>query len=238
MDGGLKSDIGLARERELEALALPEYLVKTYTWAYLRPSSLVLLDNPVVVGGILWGNFWRLLRMTCAEFAPGQRILQAASVYGTLSAKLADAVGRDGRLEVIDIAPIQVEHCRRKLRDYPQASVRLADAAAPGGGAYDAVCCFFLLHEVPDDRKRTIVNALLRGVAPGGKVVFVDYHRCSPFHPMRFVMEGVFRWLEPYAHGLIHREIRDLATDPQTFSWRKETFFGGLYQKVVAIRAS
>lgn len=236
MDGTIKPDLIVGCEQEEEPSVLPDYLVNTYTWAYLRPASVTLLDNPIVVGAILWGNFWRLLRAACSEFRPGQRILQAASVYGSLSSNLAETVGRDGRLEVIDIAPIQVENCRRKLTSYPQATVRLADAAAPGGGFYDGICCFFLLHEIPDEQKRAVVNALLRSVAPGGKVVFVDYHRSRPLHPVRVVMEGVFRWLEPYAHGLIRREIKDFAAEPHAFHWRKDTFFGGLYQKVVAER--
>jgi SAM-dependent methyltransferase len=236
MDGSIKPDLMVDCGQEEEPAALPDYLVNTYTWAYLRPASVVLLDNPFVVSAILWGNFRRLLRAACSEFQPGQRVLQAASVYGSLSSNLAETVGRDGRLEVIDIAPIQVENCRRKLAGYPQATARVADAAAPGGGFYDGICCFFLLHEVPDEQKRAVVDALLRSVAPGGKVVFVDYHRAWPLHPTRIVMEGVFRWLEPYAHGLIRREIMDFAVEPQAFRWRKVTFFGGLYQKVVAER--
>lgn len=237
MDGRVEADGAITTEADtLDTFALPDYLVDTYTWAYLRPESLSLLDNHVVVATILWGNFWRLVRAACDEFVPGQRILQAASVYGNLSAQLATIVGRNGRLEVIDIAPLQVEHCRRKLKAFPQASVRLADAAAPGEGPYDGICCFFLLHEIPDDHKRAVVDALLERVEPGGKVVFVDYHKPSLFHPMRPVMYGVFRWLEPFAFGLIDREIEDFASEPGAFHWRKDLYFGGLYQKVVAER--
>ena len=46
----------------------------------------------------------------------------------------------------------------------------------------------------------------------------------------------VFALAEPFARELWGVEIRDLASDPGSFSWRKETFFGGLYQKVVARR--
>jgi hypothetical protein len=46
----------------------------------------------------------------------------------------------------------------------------------------------------------------------------------------------VFRWLEPFAFGLIDREIWSFATARDDFSWRKETLFGGLYQKAVAVR--
>lgn len=234
MDGCIKAE--LTASEEPGAGGLPEYLVNTYTWAYLRPASLVLLDNAAVVGTILWGNYRRLVDAACGEFKRGQRVLQAASVYGNLSAELAAIVGVDGRLEVLDIAPLQVAHCRRKLAAYPQAEARIGDAAAPGGGLYDGVCCFFLLHEVPDDHKRAVVDGLLASVLPGGKVVFIDYHRTAPLHPMRLIMPWVFRWLEPFATGLIDREIVDFASQADDFIWHKQTYFGGLYQKVTAER--
>ena len=46
----------------------------------------------------------------------------------------------------------------------------------------------------------------------------------------------VFRWLEPYASGLVKREIADFASERNGFTWWKKTYFGGLYQKVVAVR--
>ncbi len=220
MDGGI--DTRSASAHEADGPQLPDYLVKTYTWAYLKPSSLLLLDNTFVVTAILWGNLNRLIRVNCAELKPGQRVLQAASVYGRYSSDLAAALGPSGRLDVIDIAPLQVAHCRRKLAAFPQARVRLADAAKPGGGTYDAVCCFFLLHEIPDDHK--------------SKVVFTDYHQAKGWHPLRWPMHLVFRLLEPFALGLIEREIADFASERDDFHWRKTTFFGGLYQKVVAER--
>lgn len=236
MDGGIDIVATTLDEAEPSPPPLPDYLVKTYTWAYLTPASLFLLDNPLVLTAILWGNLPRLVRFACAETAAGQRVLQAANVYGHLSVELAQTVGPTGHLEVIDIAPIQVEHCRRKLVRFPWARVRRADAANPGGGPYDVVFCFFLLHEVPDEKKRDVVDGLLGVVRPGGKVVFVDYHQAVAGHPLRGLMRLVFRTLEPYAFGLIEGEIRDFATTPDGFMWSKETYFGGLYQKVVAVR--
>lgn len=218
------------------AATLPNYLVDTYSWAYLRPRSLRLLDRHLVVNGILWGNYHGLVRAACREFARGDHILQAASVYGNLSSCLADRVGDEGFLDVIDVAPLQVVHCRRKLAGRDNVRVRIADAVNPGKNGYDGACCFFLLHEVPDPQKRQVVNALLAAVRPGGKVVFVDYHRPVRWHPLRPVMAAVFRWLEPYAKGLVSRSIMEFATYPQGFLWRKETRFGGLYQKIVAMR--
>jgi hypothetical protein len=46
----------------------------------------------------------------------------------------------------------------------------------------------------------------------------------------------VFRYLEPFANSLLAESIDTLVPETADFEWRKETFFGGLYQKVVGIR--
>lgn len=218
---------------------VPAYLRDTYTWAYLTPGLARLFDREPVVEAILWGNARRLIGRVIAEMEPGWRVLQPAAVYGTFSCQLAMALGSNGRLTVGDIAPLQVELTRRKLAEFPHVRVDLSDAAEPGGGPYDAATCFFLLHEVPEDMKIRIVTALLGSVAPGGKVVFVDYHRPHPLHPLRPVMNFVFARLEPFARALWRHSIADYAGACATeFSWRKETLFGGLYQIVVATRGS
>ncbi len=216
------------------AIAIPDYLAQTYTWAYLDPRTLRLLDREIVVNAILWGNYRRLVRAACAEFQPGERVLQAASVYGNQPAMLADRLGPSGHLEVIDVSPLQVENLRRKLASRANARVRLADAAAPGDRGYDAVCCFFLLHEMPDACKRRVVNALLGCVKPGGRVVFVDYAAPRWFHPLRGVMALVNRWLEPYAASLWRNPIASFAERPDAYRWQERRLFLGLYQLVVA----
>lgn len=215
---------------------VPDYLFDVYRWAYIDPRNVRLLDRNIVVSAILWGNNRRLQRVTFGEFQAGQRVLQAAHVYGDVVLNLARRIGPKGRLEAIDITPIQVACMRRKLAGLPWVTVRRADARDPGGAPYDGVCSYFLLHEVPDDWKRAIVDGLLASVRPGGKAVFLDYHRPPPWHPLKGLMSIVFNRLEPFAKGLWEREIRDFAGNPAGFSWRKETYFGGLYQKVVARR--
>lgn len=215
---------------------IPGYLREVYYWSYLNPRNVPLLDHELVVSVILWGNHRRLRRAAFAELRPGQRVLQPACVYGDFSIALARHLGPRGRLEVIDVAPIQVARCRRKLRDLSQARVRHADASQHGAGSYDAVCCYFLLHELPDDYKRRVVGALLASVAPGGKVVFMDYHRPHWAHPLKPVTGLVFDRLEPFARSLWHNPIASYAGAARDFAWSTETFFGGLFQKTVAQR--
>jgi len=215
---------------------IPAYLWENYYWAYLNPRNVRLLDRELVVKVILWGQHRRLRGAAFAELKPGQRVLQPACVYGDFSPALAEHLGPRGSLEITDVAPIQVAQCLRKLRNLPQATIRRADASRPDSNSYDAVCCYFLIHELPDDYKRGVVDSLLERVPPGGKVVFVDYHKPHWAHPMKPITSFVFDALEPFAKSLWRHQIIDFASDPSQFNWRKQTYFGGLFQKVVARR--
>lgn len=224
-----------ANETSLDLV--PDYLRNVYTWAYLTPWLTKILDQQVVVQTILWGNAQRLINEVLAMIDPGERVFQPAAVYGDFSRQVARRVGHQGHLVVRDIAPVQVALTRRKLRDLPQAHVAWGNAEDPDEGAYDAVACFFLLHEVPDDVKERIVHAMLGLVGPGGKAIFVDYHRPRPGHVLAPLMKRIFNWLEPFALTMWSREIEDLAGPAgDHFQWQKRTRFGGLYQMVVAER--
>ena len=216
--------------------AIPDYLEKTYTWAYLRPTSIRLLDRPLVVSAILWGNYRRLLRTVLDELRPGHRVYQPACVYGDFSTEVAKTLGPSGQLDVSDIVPLQVENCRRKLNGTANADVQLWDARERRPESYDVVCCFFLLHEMPAHSRRRTVDALMAAVRPGGKIVFVDYHKPHWAHPLGAVMSAVFHTLEPFAKDLWFEEICSCGGRSDEFTWSKQTFVGGMYQKVVAER--
>ncbi len=216
------------------AVKVPAYLKDIYGWAYLNPRGMAIFDRPWLVSIILFGNYRHLQRVFLGELEPGLKVLQAACVYGDFSQNLASFLGPRGRLDVIDVAEIQVANCKRKLKPFPHARAFVADAASPPAATYDAVSSFFLLHEMPDDYKRAVVNALLSSVRPGGKVVFVDYHKPHSANPLKGLMSLVFDALEPYAKSLWRNEIAAFANTPERFEWHRQTYFGGLYQKVVA----
>ncbi|WP_246820884.1 hypothetical protein [Bradyrhizobium iriomotense] len=78
--------------------------------------------------------------------------------------------------------------------------------------------------------KVRITWSMLNLVAPGGRAVFVDYHRPHRFHPLKPLMWRIFNWLEPFAPSMWRREVHDLAGSTGAgFRWRKRTRFGGMY---------
>jgi ubiquinone/menaquinone biosynthesis C-methylase UbiE len=215
---------------------MPAYMQETYYWAYINPRNVKLLDREFVVRTILWQQHRKLQKLAFAEIQPGQSVLQPASVYGSFVPNLAAHIGHRGSLDVVDVTEVQVRSVGRKLRKFPHATVHHANIVDFSKKPFDVVCCYFLLHEIPEDYKYKVVNLLLEKVDPGGKVVFVDYHKPRWWHPLKLITSIVFDTLEPFAKSLWRNEIKSFADDADQFHWQQETTFAGLFQKVVATR--
>lgn len=217
---------------------VPEYLSRTYWWAYLHPRAVWLFERQWLVNLILWGNFGTLRDAALEQIdrSQGRRILQVACVYGDFTPRLAHQLDRDSVLELVDVAPIQLSNARRKLASQSNVFLHRQDSADLrfADGAFDEVIVFFLLHEQPAEVRAKTIKEALRVIRPGGKAVFVDYHLPNRWNPLRYVMTPILKLLEPFALDLWQQEIMHWA--PSGFrprSIRKRTFFGGLYQMLV-----
>ncbi|MEJ2794315.1 rhodoquinone biosynthesis methyltransferase RquA [Iodobacter sp. LRB] len=216
---------------------VPDYMTEVYDWAYVNPRRVNQLDHNLVVKVLLFGNDQRLMRAYLNEIEPGMKVWQVAHVYGDLVRKVAQKTGPDGCFHLTDITPAQIEHGQRKLAIYPWAKVIRSDAATyQSDKTFDLICSFFLLHEVPDDKKRVIVDHMLNKMPAGGKVLFVDYHKPSAWQPIRWILKWVNAKLEPFAEALWHHEISHFASHADQYIWQKRTIFGGVYQIVTVKR--
>lgn len=222
-------------------VSVPVYLQKIYWWAYVHPNAVKVFEREWLVNLILFGNYSVLRDAALDELGAqiGGRTLQVACAYGDLTPCLRERIAPDGQLHVIDVLRIQLQNLRRKLPPDQRVSLIQRDSAALGfaDASYDNVLVFFLLHEQPESvRRRTLAEAC-RVVKPGGKVVIVDYHRPDNMNPVRHPLRALLKRLEPYADDLWNNEIKTyLPEDVQFTSMHKETYFGGLYQKIVLTR--
>ena len=223
------------------SLPIPRYLTQAYWWAYVHPKAVQLFERDWLVNTILFGNYGRLRDAALAELgeAVHGRTLQVACVYGNLTRRLQQRLAPKARLDVVDVLPIQLRNLGRKLPTDERVALLHGDssALACADASYDQVLLFFLLHEQPESVRSATLAEALRVVKPGGKVVIVDYHRPVAWHPLRPLMRLVFRKLEPYAMALWQNEVLDfLPAGARPASLDKQTFFGGLYQKLVLTR--
>jgi ubiquinone/menaquinone biosynthesis C-methylase UbiE len=181
----------------------------------------------------------RLTESVMKELAlqPKSRVLQVACVYGDFSNRVSRHLKSTGsRLDIVDVADIQLENVRKKLDGcdnvgfHHQDSTRLTFPNAQ----YDQTVVFFLLHEQPEEARRKTVAEAIRVTRPGGKVIFVDYHGPKRRNPMRYVMKPILSWLEPFAMDLWREELPAYMPGhirPEQI--QSEFYFGGLYQKIV-----
>jgi len=221
------------------APAIPEYLQDTYWWAYLHPKSFYFFEREWVVNLILWGNMKKLTDAVLAEVnpRPNSRMLQVACVYGDFSNKLASHLEqKQSRLELVDVAPIQLSNATKKLSAQDNISFHHQDSSCLSfpNDSYDETVIFFLLHEQPEEVRRKTIEEAIRVTRPGGKIIFVDYHGPKRSNPMRYVMKPILSWLEPFAMDLWREELPAFmpkSIKPEQLS--SEFYFGGLYQKIV-----
>ncbi|HEY3530080.1 MAG TPA: methyltransferase domain-containing protein [Nocardioides sp.] len=102
---------------------------------------------------------------------PGERFLELGPGRGALTVPLAEAVGPDGGLDALDMAPSMVRLLREDLdrRGVTNVSVGVGDASdpRPPGSAYDGVAASLVLFFLPDPVAGLV--AWHRLVRPGGR---------------------------------------------------------------------
>jgi ubiquinone/menaquinone biosynthesis C-methylase UbiE len=219
----------------------PHYLTAHYWWAYVHPKAVWLFERQWLVNLILWGNYARLRNATMAELGdvlPGTT-LQVACVYGDLTTTLVSRVAAGGgRLDIIDVLPMQLENLQCKLPCGAPARLLAMDSADLNlpDASYDQAVLFFLLHEQPRLYRERTLSEVFRVVRPGGKIVIVDYALPRWWHPLRYLWRPLLAALEPFALDLWRHEIADWLPAAARAGGRKQSFFGGLYQKIVIER--
>jgi ubiquinone/menaquinone biosynthesis C-methylase UbiE len=232
---------GIDKYQVSKNLPIPKYLQETYWWAYVHPTAVQIFERQWLVNLILWGNFARLRNAALDEIGctiEGES-LQIACVYGDFSQQIAARLTPESELHIVDIAPVQLENVSKKIQNHSNVHVHHQDSTSLNfdEGKFDNVIVFFLLHEQPESVRAKTVEEAMRVVKPGGKVIFVDYHRPHWSNPFRYIMVPILHFLEPFALDVWRKEIIDwVPKGLKPKYYHKETMFGGLYQKVVMTR--
>jgi ubiquinone/menaquinone biosynthesis C-methylase UbiE len=229
----IDADVALA-----ERAHIPRYLQDTYWWAYVHPNAVSIFERQWLVNAILWGNFAKLRDAALDELGTTihGRNLQVACVYGDFTPRINARLADDAWLDVVDVLPIQLSNLRSKLPDHARVTPLLRNSANLGiaSATYDQSILFFLLHEQPEDVRRQTLAEAVRVTKPGGRIVIVDYHRPRHPHPLRYLFAPILNLLEPFAMDLWRSEVLTwLPSCVKPEQIRKQTYFGGLYQKLV-----
>jgi len=219
------------------AVDVPVYLKKFYWWAYLHPTAVRIFERQWLVNSILWGNYRKLCNAVLAEIdLPfNEKMLQMACVYGDLTEKIASKLSIKGQLDIIDVSQVQLDNAKNKLTKRHNLNLLRHDSTAVNlpSDSYDVTLLFFLLHEQPDDARRETLSEAIRLTRKGGRIIIIDYHQGDVWNPLRYLMKLVFKTLEPFAQDFVNQKVVDLLPQDSPVNFEKQTFFGGLYQKLI-----
>jgi len=200
-----------ARRHVPAVVALPDYLVRHYRWAYLWRAAVWFFDHQPIINTVLFGNYRRIMNATLRLLQPARagRTLQLGAVYGTLVPELA---GRLDDLHIIDVAAIQLAATERKLR---AAGLRAclglmnAEHLEYEDDSFDTALMFLLLHELPPEARRRVLQQALRVLRPGGSLVITGYAEAGNTHPFhRFApFRSILNAAEPFLHGFWNESL-------------------------------
>lgn len=117
--------------------------------------------------------------MEALAFRPGERVADVGAGSGYFTLRVARAVGPFGSVLAVDIAPELLEHLAGRAREAGLANVRTQlvekdDPRLPPEGI-DTVLMVDTLHYVKAPDRAAFARKLRAGLAPGGRLVVVDY---------------------------------------------------------------
>lgn len=118
--------------------------------------------------------------------SPGERILEVGPGTGYYTLDVAEWIGVDGRLDMIDVQQEMLDHTLRRARERGVRNITEtrgdATALPYPDGTFDAAYLVAVLGEIPD--QDAALRELARVLRPGGRLVvgelFGDPHWVAP----------------------------------------------------------
>ena len=149
--------------------------------------------------------------------------------------KTYSALGMLGSYTIVDILPNVIENCKEKHLEQRINFVE-ANAKTNTKEKYDIIICYMLLHELPPITREKVLENIMNSLKSGGKAIFIDYNLPNHYNPLKYFIRAYNRLYQPFAEALWKNNIKDITPNAETCSWSKQTYFGGIYQKVVATK--
>ena len=150
---------------------------------------------------------------------PGSAVADIGAGSGGLVKRMAQAVGRDGRIYATEVNPQRLEELRTVAREQPPTIVAVEGAAARTNlpeGCCDAIYMRHVYHHFSDP---PAMNAsLYRALKPGGKLAIID------FTPKTGKSAAAPQRASGDAHGVMQQTVIDELraagfTNPHVAEW-------------------
>lgn len=219
--------------------AVPEYLKSVYNRRYFHPFFSQIFDDEwmAAIGTFFCQN--KLTQCVTKEIFENNDVLQLGLASGNFERRIAEKINSKGQYHIEDLSAQHIKAVQPRISFWQNIVIMERDFTTPGtkqNKKYNAVIGYFVLHEIPDARKRALLQRAFDALKPDGKMIFVDYARPKKFHPLKYPLKMFNRLYEPFAESLWYNEIQSFAPKTDKLIWDRKTFFGDMYQCVIAQR--
>jgi len=132
--------------------------------------------------------------MADLHLQPGTAIADVGCGSGYFTFRLAQAVGKDGRVLAVDIDEGALAVVREHAAAEGAANVEVVrsqpDSTTLRSASVDAAFICDVLHEVPEEGRRPLVADVARTIKPGGFLYVIDYRKSHdvPFDPYNILV--------------------------------------------------
>lgn len=217
---------------------VPPYLTVVYKTSYFKKFFSRLLQNEALASFLTCFRLNKLIRTVNDRIRQTDSVLQFGITSGALEREICLNLNGQNIYEIEDISPVQAATAGYKYASWSNTRTLVRDFTFPREHEirYDKVVVFFALHEMPDPRKKALMTRALNAVKEGGTAFFVDYAMPKAYNPLKYPVLLFNRVCEPFAESLMVNGIKAFAGDADGFEWSEESFFGGLYKVVCAVR--
>ena len=221
---------------EKDVTAVPEYLTSVYGRRYFHPWLTALFDNEKIAVPATCFLAGKLTKAVTNEIIEGDDVLQLGVASGGFEREVASKMNGKGTYCIEDVSAAHINAMKPRVSPWLNTVIKERDFTVSDNKRYDVVIGCFTLHELPDTRKRAALKRAFNALKPTGKMIFVDYGAPKRFHPLKPVLKTFNRLFEPFAESLWYNEIESFAPKTDKLIWAKKTYFGDLYQCVIAQR--
>ena len=173
----------IKEELTKENHSVPEYLQAVYHRRYFSPFLSKIFDDDWISGPGTFFCTGKLTKAVTNEIIEGNDVLQLGIASGTFERDVASKMNSKGRYHIEDISPSHGEAVMPRISPWLNATIKERDFTIENEWRYDIVIGYFVLHELPDIRKKALLKRALNALKPTGKMIFIDYAQPNNFHP-------------------------------------------------------
>jgi ubiquinone/menaquinone biosynthesis C-methylase UbiE len=140
-----------------------------------------------------------------AALRPGDRVLEVGCGTGEVALRARLRVGPTGQVSGVDPSADMIAVARRKAGENGREidyRVGAIEALPFQDASFDVVLSSLMMHHLPDDLKRAGLAEVRRVLAPGGRLLIVDFSR-----PRRWLSRLAMRLV---LHGHLGRDFEHL----------------------------